>query len=347
MARSPKRRGTRRSPASQRNKSIPASTVPRAQRAEHPGPRFAGATGLAQRAAGAQWLSLAALYVASLVVYGLLAHQQSVPWLFPDEFIYGNVAQNIAHGAGANWRGEGQGVPLLYPVLLSFPFRIGSAVDGYGWAKLLGVALSSAVVVPVWLLARELVGHRLALVAAALSVAGAWMSYSSLLVSENLALPLAVAALARDGDGPAPPGRPLDLGGGGVRRGGGLHARDPLRVGAGDLRRAAAGRLAPARRRAPGPGRCPSRAARALRPRGARRPDRLLRRDDDRPLPAALARRHVAGRGDLALRQALRLARGDGGRAPARGGRSGSRCAARTGATPTAARSSPSSPRRW
>ena len=185
-------------PAARRHRSATRASRPRRCRARHarsPRARASpGAADLARRAGDAQWLSLAALYVASLVVYGLLSRQQSVPWLFPDEFIYGNVAQNIAHGAGANWRGEGQGVPLLYPIVLSFPFRIGSAVDGYGWAKLLGVALSSAVVVPVWLLARELVGHRLALVAAALSIAGAWMSYSSLLISENLALPLAVSA---------------------------------------------------------------------------------------------------------------------------------------------------------
>ena len=193
MARSPKRR---RPPASRRNKSIPTSTVPRAQREQRMTPRFGGVAALARRAADAPWFGILALYVASLVVYGLLSRKQSVPWLFPDEFIYGNVAQNIAHGVGATWRGQGQGIPLLYPIVLSVPFRIGSTVDGYGWAKLLGVALSSAVVFPVWMLARELAGHRLALAAAALSVAGAWMSYSVLLISENLALPLATATLA-------------------------------------------------------------------------------------------------------------------------------------------------------
>ena len=248
MARSPKRRGARRPPASQRNKSIPTSTVPRAARAEHSGPRFAGAAGLAQRAAGAQWLALAGLYVASLVVYGLLSRQQSVPWLFPDEFIYGNVAQNIAHGAGANWRGEGQGVPLLYPMraLVPVSHRLGGRRLRLGQAARRRAELGGG---RPRVAARPRAGRP-----PARARRGGVVDrrrVDELLGAAHLREPRAPAGAGlpgRDGDGAAAPRQPLDLGGDRLRGGGGLHARDPLRPGAGDPVRAVARRLAPARR---------------------------------------------------------------------------------------------------
>src|SRR5262249_47002877 len=68
--------------------------------------------------------------------------------------------------------------------------------EGYSLGKFMTVVLASSVVVPVWLLARQLVGPRLALVPAALSVVGTWMVTSAFLVSDNLAYPLATASLA-------------------------------------------------------------------------------------------------------------------------------------------------------
>ena len=140
-------------------------------------------------------VALGGLTLLAIVVFGLIAKSHSIPSLFPDEFIYGNVAQSIAHGNGANWRGEGQGVPLLYPLLIAPGFAVGSAVGGYLIAKLIGVVAVSLTGIPTWLLGRDLVGARRALIPAVLSVAGTWMLYSQELVSENLALPLATACL--------------------------------------------------------------------------------------------------------------------------------------------------------
>ena len=153
-------------------------------------------------------VALAGLFVVSLMVYGLLAHSHSIPSVFPDEFIYGNVAKGIANGDGPTWRGQGMGIPLLYPYVISPAFLGGSVVHGYLIAKLIGVLLVSLTVLPVWLLGRDLVGARTALVPAVLTVAGSWMLYSQELVSETLALPIAsgalcaaVAALRRPGGG--------------------------------------------------------------------------------------------------------------------------------------------------
>jgi hypothetical protein len=139
---------------------------------------------------------LIALFVVSALVYAILGTQHVLEDLDPDEVLYAKLSQNFARGTGLQFRGVGVGYPPLWPVVLSWVWSFGSAVEGYQIAKVLGAVLASTVVVPVWLLGRELVGPRLALVPAGLSVAGAWMEMSALVVSDNLAYPLAVASLA-------------------------------------------------------------------------------------------------------------------------------------------------------
>ena len=140
--------------------------------------------------------ALVCIYGLSVFVYSLIAHEHRFPNLFPDEMFYGKLSQNFAAGDGLTWRGEGLGLPPLWPVVLSIAWHFGSVPDGYGVARVLTALLASAVVFPVWLLGREFLGPRLALVPATLSVVGAWMAVTSYVVSENLAYPLATAALA-------------------------------------------------------------------------------------------------------------------------------------------------------
>ncbi len=129
-------------------------------------------------------------------MYGIVGAQHVLFGIVPDELQYAKLSQNFALGRGLNFRGVGVGYPPLYPIALSWVWHFGSAVEGYQLGKVFGAVLASTVVFPVWLLGRELVGPRLALVPAALCVAGAWMEMTSFLVSENLAYPLAAASLA-------------------------------------------------------------------------------------------------------------------------------------------------------
>ncbi len=141
-------------------------------------------------------VALLAIYALSVLAYALVAHKHRFPNLFPDEMFYGKLSQNFADGDGLTWHGAGIGLPPLWPVVLSTAWHFGSVPDGYGVARVLTGLLASAVVFPVWLLGREFLGPRLALVPALLSVTGAWMTVTSFVVSENLAYPLATAALA-------------------------------------------------------------------------------------------------------------------------------------------------------
>jgi hypothetical protein len=140
--------------------------------------------------------ALVAIYGLSVLVYALVAHEHRFPNLFPDEMFYGKLSQNFADGDGLTWHGDSLGLPPLWPVVLSVVWHFGSVPDGYDLARVLTALLASTVVFPTWLLGREFLGPRLALVPALLSVVGAWMAVTSYVVSENLAYPLATAALA-------------------------------------------------------------------------------------------------------------------------------------------------------
>jgi hypothetical protein len=70
-----------------------------------------------------------------------------------------------------------------------------SAVHARDASKILGTLALCSQVLPVWLLARRVLDERLALIPAALSVAGTWMLMSALTITEVLALPLSTAAL--------------------------------------------------------------------------------------------------------------------------------------------------------
>ncbi|HEU4974943.1 MAG TPA: hypothetical protein VFT50_07600 [Baekduia sp.] len=159
-----------------------------------------------QRAAGddapARHRSRPALMVAGIVLvaaaaYSVLALQSPIPSIAPDEYFYSQLVRGLAHGTGFAWRGE----PLHQTAALYIYFiapvwaAVSSFVDAYNASRVLGTVALCMQAFPVWLLARELVRPRLAVLAAALSLAGTWMLASSALATETLAMPLATTAL--------------------------------------------------------------------------------------------------------------------------------------------------------
>ncbi|WCB95542.1 hypothetical protein DSM104299_04291 [Baekduia alba] len=138
------------------------------------------------------WTWVAALYVGAVVVYGVLALRTPLPVLFPDEFRYAHIARD-----GLGWRGEPLGqTARLYVFFIKPAWAVfDSTVDAWRASKLLGTLALCTQVVPVWWLAREMVGPRLALAPAALTVLGTWMLSSAETATEALAFPLTTAAL--------------------------------------------------------------------------------------------------------------------------------------------------------
>jgi hypothetical protein len=143
------------------------------------------------------WTWVIGLYLLAAALYLVLALRSPLPVLFPDEFRYSHLARGLADGTGMDWRGEhiGQSAALYVYFITPAWGLLHSTVDAYHASKVLGTLALTAQLIPVWLLARELVGPRLALVPAALSVAGTWMLTSAETVTEVLAFPLTTAAL--------------------------------------------------------------------------------------------------------------------------------------------------------
>ena len=98
----------------------------------------------------------------AVVVYAALGTRRDVPLFNPDEFIYGHLSQSLAHGDGLTWRGEPQRlISLLYVLLITPAWWLGSTVTGYAAAKIIGAAVLCTVAIPVYLLARTLLTPRL------------------------------------------------------------------------------------------------------------------------------------------------------------------------------------------
>ncbi|HEY6760337.1 MAG TPA: hypothetical protein VI318_12640, partial [Baekduia sp.] len=145
-----------------------------------------------RRLAASPWTWVAGLYLAAVAVYGVLALRSPLPILFPDEFRYAHIARD-----GLDWRGQHLAqTARLYIWFIKPAWAVfSSTVDAWRASKLLGTLALCTQVIPVWWLARDLVGPRLALAPAALTVLGTWMLSSAETATEALAFPLTTAAL--------------------------------------------------------------------------------------------------------------------------------------------------------
>jgi hypothetical protein len=163
-------------------------------------PRHAGDEASAPRRRSRElspWVLVGGLYALAAILYGALALHSPLPVLFPDEFRYSHLARSLADGEGFFWRGEhvGQSAALYVYFITPAYALFHSTVDAYQASKLLGTLALCLQLVPTWWLARDVVGPRLALIPAVLSVAGTWMLTGAETTTEALAFPLATAAL--------------------------------------------------------------------------------------------------------------------------------------------------------
>ena len=152
-----------------------------------------GAAVSARRAA----LALLGLVAVSTVVRYLLARELHGPFVFMDELGYERMALSLARSGHFDLFGHtGLAYSPLYPALLAPVYAVAhSAATADRAVVALNALLMSAAAVPVYAIARSLLSRRLALGAAALSLAAPLMYYSALRLSEALAYPLFLAAV--------------------------------------------------------------------------------------------------------------------------------------------------------
>ena len=132
----------------------------------------------------------------SAVVRFAVARSFDVPWIAPDEMIYGLVGQSLWESGTLTIRDAA--VPyysLLTPALVGLPLTLSDAPHGIAIAQALQTVAMSLVAVPVYLWGKRLVGTRWALAASVLAVFPPALWYGGLLMTEALFYPLVVAAL--------------------------------------------------------------------------------------------------------------------------------------------------------
>ena len=142
-----------------------------------------------------EWGALAALVLVSAGLRAWAALDVPVPWIAPDEMVYGLLGRGLyEHGSLDILGGPTPFYSLLTPVFAGLPLNVFSLATGYDLLHGLQALAMSLAAVPVYLWGRSLVSRRLALVAAALAVAAPGLTYAGLVMTEVLFYPLLVLA---------------------------------------------------------------------------------------------------------------------------------------------------------
>jgi Dolichyl-phosphate-mannose-protein mannosyltransferase len=142
-----------------------------------------------------EWAALGALVLLSTAFRAWAAVEVPVPWIAPDEMVYGMLGRSLwLHGSLSILGGPTPYYSLLTPLLAGFPLAAWGLGTGYDVLQGLQAFVMSLAAVPVYLWARTLVSRWSALAAAALTVATPVLAYSGLLMTEVLFYPLLVMA---------------------------------------------------------------------------------------------------------------------------------------------------------
>jgi hypothetical protein len=150
----------------------------------------------AGRWARGHWAGLvvAVLVVSAATVRTVLSRQMHAPVVLCDEFIYANLAKNLAEHGQYLVRGTPQHQSYLYPLLIAPAWFAHSMSTTYALAKGITASAMALTPIPVYLWARRLVTPGHAVLAAALTLLLPALFYSGILMTEGAFLPAFVLA---------------------------------------------------------------------------------------------------------------------------------------------------------
>ena len=127
----------------------------------------------------------------SSVVQFLLARRVVAPWIMVDELVYSDTARSFADTGHFLIRGVHANYGVVYPAILSIPYRLFDSIPTvYTAAKAINAVLISLAAIPAYFLARRVLRPPAALAAAALAVALPSLAYAGTLMTENAFYPL-------------------------------------------------------------------------------------------------------------------------------------------------------------
>ena len=143
-------------------------------------------------------ISLLGIVLASTALRLVVASQTAAPWIFPDELVYSHLARSFAATGDFMVRDQpfsAWSFGPLYPVLIAPFYRLGTPTTAYFLIKTLNCVLFSLAAVPAYLLARQVLARKSALILAAGAVFIPSAIYASKVMTESLAYPLFIVAV--------------------------------------------------------------------------------------------------------------------------------------------------------
>lgn len=140
-------------------------------------------------------IPLLVVYFGLAALYAWQASRHPVPTIFTDELELTQLSRAIAETGEPARRGDPYGLATLVAYVLAPVWWLGSTTGAYAAAKLVLVLAMTATVFPAYGLARMVVPRWYALTAAGAATAVPALAYSSILVEEPLAYPLATLSL--------------------------------------------------------------------------------------------------------------------------------------------------------
>ena len=142
-----------------------------------------------------EWWALGALVLLSTGLRAWAALEVPVPWITPDEMVYGMLGRSLwLHGSLAILGGPTPFYSLLTPALAGLPLAAFGLGTGYDVLHGLQPFVMSLAALPVYLWGRTLVSRRAAFAAAVLTLATPVLVYSGLVMTEVLFYPLLTVA---------------------------------------------------------------------------------------------------------------------------------------------------------
>jgi hypothetical protein len=130
---------------------------------------------------------LITIYAWLCLLYGWESWGERTPWNFTDEVERAQLSRAISTTGRAARRGAAASPESFYSYLIAPAWWIHDTGTSYGLIKAIGVAVMTASIFPAYALARMLVSHRPALLAATAVAAIPALAYTSLLALEPLA----------------------------------------------------------------------------------------------------------------------------------------------------------------
>lgn len=142
-------------------------------------------------------LVLGALAFVSAVARGLLTTTHTSPRYWPDEYIYSAISHSIVHGHLMVRDQPARFYAILQPIVAAPLWSLFPTVEAYRLVQVENAVGASLVVIPIWLLGRELGLARIGIyMACAYALLAPTLVMIPITISDFIAYPLAIAGVA-------------------------------------------------------------------------------------------------------------------------------------------------------